>query len=109
MSPTVNEQVMTMTNTNPTMWKVNMNVVIVLIVALINLLPKYSVKKYFPDPVAASPSVNPYSFPVSGYETDLCAAADIKTEQSLTELIKSQGFCWTNQVPCLTGQSVVQV
>ena len=90
MSPTVNEQVMTMTNTNPTMWKVDMNVVIVLIVALINLLPKYSIKKHFPDPVAASPSVNPYSFPVSGYETDLCAAADIKTEQSLTELIKSQ-------------------
>ena len=86
-----------------------MDVIIVLLVALINFLPKYSIKKYFPVPVTANPSVNLSSSPVSGYETDLCAAADIKTVQSLTELIKSQGFCGTIQVPCLTGQSEVQV
>ena len=109
MSPTVNEQVVTVTNTNPAMWKVDMDVIIVLLVDLINFLPKYSIKKYFPVPVTANPSVNLSSSPVSGYETDLCAAADIKTEQSLTELIKSQGFCGTNHVPCLTGLSVMQV
>merc|ERR1719234_1298171 len=85
MAPIISEQVVT--NAAPTKWKVDMDVVIVLLIALVNLMPKYPIRKHFPVPVTASTSVNPSSFPVSGFET-VFTAADQSAECDTTE-----GFC----------------
>ena len=73
------------TNTAPTKWKVDMDLVIVLLIALVNLMPKYPIRKHFPVPVTASTSVNPSSFPVSGFET-VFTAADQSAECDTTEI-----------------------
>ena len=83
MAPIIGEQVVT--NTAPTKWKVDMDVVIVLLIALVNLMPKYPIRKHFPVPVTASTSVNPSSFPVSGFET-VFTAADQSAECDTTEI-----------------------
>ena len=73
------------TNTAPTKWKVDMDLVIVLLIALVNLMPKYPIRKHFPVPVTASISVNPSSFPVSGFET-VFTLADQSAECDTTEI-----------------------
>ena len=83
MAPIIGEQVVT--NTAPTKWKVDMDLVIVLLIALVNLMPKYPIRKHFPVPVTASTSVNPSSFPVSGFET-VFTAADQSAECDTTEI-----------------------
>ena len=83
MAPNIGEQVVT--NTAPTKWKVDMDLVIVLLIALVNLMPKYPIRKHFPVPVTASTSVNPSSFPVSGFET-VFTAADQSAECDTTEI-----------------------
>ena len=81
MTPiTRDKQVVTKT-TSP-VWKVDMDVVITLLVALVNLLPKYPIRKHFPVPVTASTSVNPSSFLVSGFETVFSVVSGIKADQS---------------------------
>ena len=82
MAPNIGEQVVT--NTAPTKWKVDMDLVIVLLIALVNLMPKYPIRN-FPVPVTASTSVNPSSFPVSGFET-VFTAADQSAECDTTEI-----------------------
>jgi len=62
-----------------------MDVVIVLLIALFNLMPKYPIRKHFPVPVTASTSVNPSSFPVPGFET-VFTTADHSPECDTTEL-----------------------
>ena len=83
MAPNIGEQVVT--NTAPTKWKVDMDLVIVLLIALVNLMPKYPIRKHFPVPVTASISVNPSSFPVSGFET-VFTLADQSAECDTTEI-----------------------
>ena len=89
-----------MTDTSPTMMKVDMYAVIVMMIALIKM-------KLVSVPAAASPTVTPTSCSVC--RTCLCAVSAIKTNQSLSELIKSQGFCGSNRNSCLAGQRLVQV
>ena len=98
---TSNKQVATATG--PAMMKVDMNVVIVMMIALIKM-KLVSV----PAPVTASPAVTPTTS-CAVCRTCLCAMSDIKTDQSLTALIKSQGFCGSNKNTCLAGHSVIQV
>ena len=83
MAPNIGEQVVT--NTAPTKWKVDMDLVIVLLIALVNLMPKYPIRKHFPVPVTASTSVNPSSFPVSEFET-VFTVADQSAECDTTEI-----------------------
>ena len=83
MAPIIGEQVVT--NTAPTKWKVDMDVVIVLLIALVNLMPKYPIRKHVPVPVTASTSVNPSSFPVSAFET-VFTAADQSSECDTTKI-----------------------
>ena len=61
MAPIIGEQVVT--NTAPTKWKVDMDLVIVLLIALVNLMPKYPIRKHFPVPVTASTSSQPLLLP----------------------------------------------
>ena len=97
MAPIIGEQVVT--NTAPTKWKVDMDVVIVLLIALVNLMPKYPIRKHFPVPVTASTLVNPSSFSVSGIETVSSAAsgksADQSAESCTTEISLRDSACQT--------------
>ena len=70
------------TKTTSSVWKVDMDVVIVLLVALVSLLPKYLFRKHFPVPVTASTLINPASFPVSGFETVFSAVCGNNADQS---------------------------
>jgi len=79
-----------------------MDVVIVLLIALVNLMPKYPIRKHVPVPVTASTSVNPSSFPVSGFET-VFTAADQSAECDTTE-INLKRFC----APSATWRGVVK-
>ena len=102
---TSNKQVATATG--PAMMKVDMNMIIVMMIALIKM-KLVSV----PAPVTASPAVTPTTS-CSVCRTCLCAVSGMKTDQSLTALIKSQGFCGSNKNTCLAGHghglSVIQV
>ena len=89
MSPTVNEQVLTMTD--PNQWKVDMNVIIVVVIALLSYLPGILRTKV---PITASPTVTPTSSSVC--KTCICAVSGMKSDQSLTALIRSKGFCGSN-------------
>ena len=66
------------TNLGPSMWKVDMDVVIVTMITLISCLPKYPRLKPVPNLSPASPTVNPISSTVC--ETNLCAKSGLKTE-----------------------------
>ena len=90
MAPIIGEQVVT--NTAPTKWKVDMDVVIVLLIALVNLMPKYPIRKHVPVPVTASTSVNPSSFPVSGFET-VFTVADQSAECDTMEINLRDSAC----------------
>ena len=92
MSPTVNEQVLTMTDPNQPMWKVDMNVIIVVVIALLSYLPGILRTKV---PITASPTVTPTSSSVC--KTCICAVSGMKSDQSLTALIRSKGFCGSNK------------
>ena len=93
MESSSTKQVLTKTNT--AMMKVDVNVVIVMMIALIKM-------KLVSFPVATSPAVNPTTS-CSVCRTCLCAVSGIKADQSLTALIKSQGFCGSAR------HSVIQV
>ena len=93
MESSSTKQVLTKTNT--AMMKVDVNVVIVMMIALIKM-------KLVSFPVATSPAVTPTTS-CSVCRTCLCAVSGIKADQSLTALIKSQGFCGSAR------HSVIQV
>ena len=93
MESSSTKQVLTKTNT--AMMKVDMNVVIVMMIALIKI-------KLVSVPVAARPALTTTTS-CSVCRTCLCAVSGIKADQSLTALIKSQGFCGSAR------HSVIQV
>ena len=90
------------TESSPAMMKVDMKVIIVMMIALIKM-KLVSV----PAPVTASPAETPTTS-CSVCRTCLCAVSGIKTDQSLTALIKSRGFCGSNKNTCLAGHSVIE-
>ena len=69
------------TETSPT-WKVDMNMVIVLMIALLIYLQGILNIKHPPVRAAASPTVSPHSYPVCG--TCLCAVSGINRDLSGT-------------------------
>ena len=99
MTPTTTIDKQVVTKATSPVWKVDMDVVIVLLVTLINLLPKHSFSKHFPVPVTASTVVNPSTFSVSGIETVSSAASGISADQSAesctTEISLRDSACQT--------------
>ena len=73
------------TKTSPT-WKVDMNMVIVLMIALLIFLQGILKTKLPPVRAAASPTVSPHSYPVCG--TCLCAVSGINRDLSGTAVDK---------------------
>ena len=99
MTPITTMDRQVVTEATSPVWKVDMDVVIVLLVAIANLLPKYPTRKHFPVPVTASTSLTPSSFPVSGFETVFSAVSGTNADQSAescsTEISLRDAACQT--------------